>query len=303
MSKLTFWLIVFVILGLALAVGSATIVHTRTLAPGLVAFLELVERLGDALAIAAIVGGVIEQVIFKKELLDRARDFFIRYFGRLLPEELQRRLRDYLEISLIRSTWDITYDIEHWDGKQGYLRLTTEMKYRMENRSEAPQTYQFRYEVEDSLCPDIAQTSITWIRMLSDAWDENELKKARLVRSERGYQVFRETDVEIPPYKTFGKGIYEFEARSVECFKKSLISPFWALQPVIRSTFRVLYPADVEVFFDVTFGEVEQMTRREDREQSGRKESLWTILKPILPGQGFEVRSNLKHPDKMKQQH
>jgi len=74
MSKLTFRLIVLVILGLILSVLSATLVHTQPSAsPWRVAILELLERLGDALAIAAIVGGVIEQLVFKKELLDRAR--------------------------------------------------------------------------------------------------------------------------------------------------------------------------------------------------------------------------------------
>src|SRR5437870_9400246 len=108
MSKLTFVLIVLVVLGLIFAVVSATYVHTHPSAPPwVIALLELLERLGDALAIAAIVGGVIEQFVFKRELLDRSRDFFIRYFGRLLPEELQKRLRDYLEISLIRTTWSI----------------------------------------------------------------------------------------------------------------------------------------------------------------------------------------------------
>ncbi len=296
MSKLTFWLILFVILGLILSVLSATIVHTQPSAsPWLVAILELIERLGDDLAIAAIVGGVIEQLVFKKELQDRARDFFVRYFGRLLPEELQRRLRDYLEISLIRTTWDITYDIEHWPDKAGYLKLTTEMKYKMENRSEEPQTYHFRYEVENSLCPEVAETSITGVRWLTESYNEVDLQEMEFVRSERGYQVLKVKEVPLPPFKKLGVGVYDFGAQSVECFKGIIVSPFWSLYPAIKTTFLMRYPKDVEVLFEVTFGETEEMTQKNDQPDEGsRNVTLWTITKPILPGQGFEVRCKLK---------
>src|ERR1044071_2882194 len=108
MSKLTFLLAVMMIVGLILAVGSVATLHSYSSAPSvLIALFGLLERLGDALVIAAIVGGVIEQTIRKKDLPEQARNFFIDYFGRLLPKELQRRLRSYLEISLVRTSWDI----------------------------------------------------------------------------------------------------------------------------------------------------------------------------------------------------
>jgi hypothetical protein len=297
MSKLTVTLILLLLLGLVLAVVCATLVHvTPSASPWLVAILELFERFGDALAIAAIVGGVIERIAFQKELLERSRDFFIRYFGRLLPSELQKRLRDYLEISIIRTEWNISYDIEHWPDKPGYLRLITESRYTMENRSEQQQTCRFLYEVENSLCPEIAETCITGIRLINDEYDEDVLKDEHLIKSERGYQIFERSDITLPPFKKIGRGVYEFEARSVECFKGVIVSPFWSVYPVIKTKFSIKHPQDVEVFFEVTFGDTSEMTEKKERSENSRKETVWTITKPILPGQGFEVRCNLKPP-------
>lgn len=298
MSRLTLHLLLLLALGLALAVGCATLVHTLVSpSPWLIAILELLERFGDALAIAAIVGGVIEQIAFKKELLERSRDFFIRYFGRLLPLELQKRLRDYLEISLIRTEWNIVYDIEPWPDRPGYLRLTTEIKYTMENRSEEQQRYHFIYEVENSLCPEVAETCITRVRLVNDQYDEDVLREEKMITSERGYQVFEKDGIVIPPFKKIGRGVYEFEAGSVECFKGVIVSPFWSAYPVIRTAFLIRHPVDVEVLFEVTFGNTHEMTDRADQEIGGsRKETKWTITKPILPGQGFEVRCKLKTP-------
>ena len=298
MSKLTFRLIVLAILGLGLILSgvSATLVHTRpSVSPEFVFFLELLERLGDALAIAAIVGGVIEQLVFKKEYLKQVKGWFIDYFGGELPEELRERLREYLEISLIRTTWDITYAIEHWTGHAGYLRLKTTMDYYMENHAEESEEYEFVYEVEDSLCPEISQTAITSVRVVSENYDADQLK--RLVKPERGYQVFEsDAPVNLEPHAGPGHPTYPFHAESVECFKGVIVSPFWALYPVMKTTVTIWYPDDIELFFDVTLGDVEEVTTKEPVVHGNKKGTCWTINRPILPGQGFHVRCNLKPP-------
>jgi hypothetical protein len=294
MSKLTVLLAVMMIVGLILAVGSAATLHSDPFAPPiLIALFDLLERLGDALVIAAIVGGVIEKTILKKDLLEQARNFFISYFGRLLPKELQRRLRSYLEISLVRTSWDITYTIQHWEGCPGYLRLETEMDYVMENRSEETQPYEFIYEVEDSLCPEISQTAITSVRVNNDNYDATQLQQ--LMTAAHGYQIFKPSaPVNMKPSTGSKHSTYSFHAESVECFKGTIVSPFWALYPVMKTRFTIWYPEDLQVLFDVTLGDVDKVTKKEAVAEGDKKGTRWIINEPILPGQGFHLRCNLK---------
>jgi hypothetical protein len=298
MSKITRSLAWMVIVGLILAVGSvATLRSDPSLPAAGIALFDLLERLGDALVIAAIVGGVIEKTILKKDLqkdlLEQARNFFINYFGRLLPKELQRRLRSYLEISLVRTSWDITYTIQHWEGHRGHLKLETVMDYVMENRSEEIQPYEFLYEVEDSLCPEISQTAITSVRVNTDNYDADRLKD--LVTAARGYQIFKPAaPVSMEPSTGSRHSSYSFHAESVECFKDGIVSPFWALYPVMKTKFTIWYPDDVEVLFDVTLGDVDKVTKKEAVAEGDKKGTRWIINEPILPGQGFHLRCNLK---------
>jgi hypothetical protein len=296
MSRLRFLLAVMMIMGLILAVGSVAILHSYPAAPPLlISLFDLLERLGDALVIAAIVGGVIEQTILKKDLPEQARNFFINYFGRLLPKELQKRLRSYLEISLVRTSWDISYTIEHWKERPGYLKLETAMDYVMENRSEEVQQYHFIYEVEDSLCPEISQTAITYVRINTDNYNATQLEQ--LVTATNGYQLFKpDAPVDMEPSTGSKHSTYSFHAESVECFKGVIISPFWALYPVMKTTFTIWHPEDLQVLFDVTLGDVDKVTTQEPMTAGTRKGIRWTINEPILPGQGFHVRCNLKRP-------
>jgi hypothetical protein len=300
MSKLTVLLAVMMIVGLILAVGSAATLHSDPFAPPiLIALFDLLERLGDALVIAAIVGGVIEQTILKKDLPDQARNFFINYFGRLLPKELQKRLRSYLEITLVRTKWDITYTISHWDGRPDYLKLETIMDYEMENRSEEVQQYNFIYEVEDSLCPHISPTAITSVRVDTDNYNATQLSK--LVTAARGYQIFKPAaPVSMEPSTGSRHSSYSFHAESIECFKGVIVSPFWALYPVMKTKFTIWYPDDVEVLFDVTLGDVDEVTTRDPVAEGAKKGTRWIINEPVLPGQGFHLRCNLKPPAKSR---
>lgn len=297
---LKFWLCMMAIVGLILAVGSATLVHTYpAMHAGLVTVLELLERLGDALVIAAIVGGVIEKIVFKKETIEQARNLFIWYFGRLLPPELQNRLRGYLEMSLVRTRWDITYTIEHWNGNPDYLRLETVSEYDMQNHSDQKQDYQYRYEVEDSLCTELAQTLITFVKVDRETYESDDLRS--LVKPERGYQVFRHPrPVEMEPHSRATHPTYSFSAKSIECFKRTIVSPFWALYPVITTRFTIWHPEDVDVLFDVTIGDVGEVTTEDPLTEGSKKGTRWTINQPILPGQGFHVRCNLKPPDRIQ---
>src|SRR5258706_2705711 len=140
----------------------------------IIALFDFIERLGDAVLIAVVIGGGIERILGKKEFRDHLLESSVDIFGRMLPKELREGIKSYLEISIIRTRWDIVYEIEEWPGKPGYLKLDTQIKYDMQNRSDESADYPFKYEVEDSLCPDIAETAITYIRLHEERYDPNE---------------------------------------------------------------------------------------------------------------------------------
>jgi len=259
----------------------------------LVALFDFIERLGDAVLIAVVIGGGIERIIRKKEFRDYALDSFVSYFGRMLPPQLREGIRSYLEISIIRTRWDIVYDIEEWPAKPGYLKLDTKIEYDMQNRSEAPADYDFVYEVEDSLCPGIAETAITYIRLDKNVYD-SEQQLADLVKSKNGQKVVHQSIGKLQPYNAFKQPTYTFHAQSTECFEKYFVSPLSASYPTVKTEFTVWYDkTKFNVLFEVTHGDAPPPQSVSNNSKTGER---WAITKPILPGQGFVIRCGFKAP-------
>ena len=251
------------------------------------ALFDFIERLGDAVLIAVVIGGVVERIIGKKEFRDHLLESSVDIFGRMLPKELREGIKSYLEISIIRTRWDIVYEIEEWPGQAGYLKLDTKLEYDMQNRSEESADYPFKYEVEDSLCPDIAETAITYIRLHEERYDQDK-QLAKLVKSEDGYKVVHQSFSKLKPYSDYGRRTYTFEAKSTECFKDYFVSPFWASYPTVKTEFTIYFDkTKFEVFFEVTEGQTPKPQTVSNNNKTGER---WTITKPILPGQGFVVR-------------
>jgi hypothetical protein len=294
MKELKLWqLLAFAfVLGMILAVTPSVYKEYHlTLSWGPRTVLDFIERLGDAVLIAVVIGGGIERIIRKKEFRDYALDSFVSYFGRMLPPQLREGMRGYLEISLIRTRWNIEYEIEEWPEKPGYIKLGTNFEYDMQNRSEQPADYIFKYEVEDSLCPEIAETAITYIRLDNDVYDTEE-QLTKLVRSENGYKVVQQSIGELQPYNSFRQPTYTFHARSTECFEKYIMSPFHASYPTVKAEFTIWYDkTKFDVLFEVTHGETPKPKLVSNNNKTGE---CWTITKPILPGQGFTVRCRLR---------
>jgi hypothetical protein len=254
------------------------------------ALFDLIERLGDALLIAVFIGGGIERIIRKKELRDYALDSFVSYFGRMLPPQLREGIRSYLEISIIRTRWDIHYEIEEWPSKPGYLKLDTKTESDMQNRSEAPADYTYRYLVEDSLCLGM-ETAITRIKLHQNVY-ETEQQLAKLVKSEKGYKVVRESIGKLQPYNAFKQPTYSFQAQSTQWFENHFVSPFSASHPTVETKFTIWYDkTKFDVLFEVTHGETPEPQIARNNSKTGE---YWTITKPILPGQGFVVRCRPK---------
>lgn len=258
-------------------------------------FLGFVERLGDALLIAVVLGASVERIFHRQEFREAALEFFL---GGLRLTKLRDCIKRYLEISLIRTKWNIVYEIDTWANKEGYIELKTQLDYDMQNHSETVTAYPFKYEVEDSLCPDVAETSITYIRLDKKVYETPEQLLA-LVKSDKGYRVVHESVEGLQPYNPSERPTYRFEAKSTECFRGHFVSPFSASYPTIETVFTIWYDkSKFDVSFELTFGEVGPDAIEDGGLfDKGKQGTRWTITKPILPGQGFLVRCKLKTPD------
>src|ERR1044072_2315501 len=279
------------IVGLILATGfecPEILSRNRTL--GTICFLpdkaaEVFHKIGEAFMIAAVLAAVVDEDLKSKLITDSSR--FIS--GRNLPPILRDYLHDYLSSPFVRARWDIKYTIKEWPEHRGYIKLITRSEYVMENHSRHRALYDFAYEVEKSLDSSIGKTEITAIelpgsgRVTGQALADAILEENEYVRYPRNPQSLR-----LKPVKS-GE-IYTFASESIECFRDTQYSYFWAMHPVLVTTLIVNYPKnDFRVSLELTFEKNDVAIKEELTD--GTK---WTINMPILPGQGFVARWDRK---------
>jgi hypothetical protein len=257
--------------------------------------VEIVHKIGEAFVIAPLLAFIVDEAL-KKKLLRDASTFMI---GHVLPGELREHLQTYLRSPLVRTRWDVTYTIEKWTNDkgefcEGYVKLSTISEYDMQNYAHTTNTYKFRFEVEDSLHKQVGNTKITSVLLPGDAQVLEGAALEREVYAKNGYQRFPETprNFRLKSSHKPGTPIYTFKAESIECFRDSGYSQFWAGYPVVEANLTVLYPKkDFDVSLELTFDDNEAAEKEELSE--GTK---WKIRGPILIGQGFIARWDAKPP-------
>jgi hypothetical protein len=250
---------------------------------------EIFHKIGEALIIAPVLALLVDEAAKTKLLREFSLDISSHIMGRLLPGQLREYLTGYLQMFLVRTRWEITYDIEKWEGQPGYIRLKTFMEYDMKNYSDHPTDYDFKYSVEESLYPHVGCTQITYVRLGDEATYEGEAL-AKVVQAENDYQTFS-SKRQLQPHSLPSKPTYTFSSRSEECFRDSGFSPFFAIYPVMNAVLSVWYPHEsLRVSLELTYDNVKTATQRVPISSGDRKGIKWTIKGPMLPGQGFIVR-------------
>jgi hypothetical protein len=264
--------------------------------------IHLIQALGEAMAIAAVIAGLVDEAAKRKFLREFAEDISTHIVGRLLPPLLREHIHHYLSVDFVRYNWEIVYRIDI--AEEGFIRLETTTRYEMENRSPFERKFVVGYEVEESWSPDIGKTRITFVkaRDLLHEQDLFERQEEELKTKKEGRFVKlcadRDMEIIIPGYDLQPQHRYSFELRSVEYFRDSFQTPFLALHPVLKTTLTVIYPKDrLEVDLSLTFDELDLAAHPEPIKE-GKK---WTIVRPILPGQGFFVRWDPVLPNGRKQ--
>jgi hypothetical protein len=238
---------------------------------------EFIDRLADALLIAALLWIAIEKGRDIQGLREVVKSFLVNFFGELLPSDLRTYIDEYLRISLVRTQWEITYNVQHSPIAPEYLLLKINSKYTMQNFSERSGDYNLVYQVEESQFTDYP-TEIASVDVASLPQNLN----GRIERSENGYVRLRQPF----PFRLPPGGEEKFSTHSKQYFKHTITSAFWAKYPVLKgATFTVYYPKnEFDIYFDVTAGEEIEPEPNKDGEKK------WTTTLPILPGQGFSLR-------------
>jgi hypothetical protein len=255
---------------------------------------NLLQKLGEAMAIAGVLTLVVDAAAKQRLLREFAKEVSTHIIGRRLPPELRTYIEQYLETDLIRTGWTITYTISEWPGRAEFERLVTLSVYEMENRSSSEQEYYCNYEVEKSFFPDVGKTRILHV------------SGANLLEPGKSFDIQNQDEMKLTEKEgsiTFSKKVaipahagpaYRFSAESEECFRDGSIVPFFANHPVLSTTLTVFYPTErMKVFVDLSFGDIEKDAERIPLSNGVQ----WIFNKPMLRGQGFSARFAKMRPD------
>lgn len=255
--------------------------------------VELLHKIGDAFIIAPLLAFLVDAFVKQKLVKEFSLDVSAYIAGRYLPNTLKDHLRDYLEMALVRTNWEITYTIEKWIDKnnqpvEGFIKLITDSAIEMQNYSHKTLDYDFSFIVEESLYSEIGNAEITYVDW-PHARDDSRANLGKLV-PENSYLRFpaggKEILVPLKPYEKEDQTPHKFRAKSIECFRDSGYSSFFATYPVMSATLTVVYDRTA---FKLSIERTYDDTKLE-RDDSVAGQTTWEITGPILPGQGFIAR-------------
>ena len=254
---------------------------------------RLLEGLGEALVIAAVLAVVVDEAAKRDLLKEFTESISTHIVGRLLQPELREHIEQYLKADLVRTTWTITYTLSDVDGHPQHKRLVTESEYEMENRSSSSRDYNCAYDLEASLSPLVGKASIRKVTGTNLVDGIGSFKFPDPVRPELK-PVETESSVKFSHHVMIparqGSPAFAFHIESEEFLPDGSIVPLFAKYLVLSTTLTVNYPVDaLSVFVDLSFGDLAEPTILPD----GMK---WEFNKPMLPGQGFTIRFATKAP-------
>jgi hypothetical protein len=230
----------------------------------------LLDRLADALFIAAFLWVVAENSRDIEGLREFVSSIAVNFLGKSLPDELREHIDDYLRITLVRKNWTITYCVEK---EADSLKLTVDSAYVMHNYSGKKATYNLVFQVEQT--PEEHASQITSVYVDSAPQD-----LAGRIEESGGYVQLRQPF----PFLLEADSERSFSTHSVQYFKDTITSPFWAKYAVLSGAqFSVTFPVGFDAYLEVTGEEI-------NPKSPGELERRWTTVNPILPGQGFFVR-------------
>jgi hypothetical protein len=245
---------------------------------------RLLPPLGDALMVAALLAVMVDKAV-KRELLEQfAREVSHHIIGYRLPAELRDYVMKYLTVDVIRTDWNITYTIELLETHPGFVKLTAQNAYVLQNNSLLEKKHSYSYYVERSWFPEIGESEILSFALTSPIAKESfDLRIGAGLETKTDSGFLQTSKVlALPPMP---HGQYKCFAESVEYFPDCFFAQFVTLLPVLRASVTVYYPKD-EMTFDLNLSCQDGKTT----ELQLSNGTQWTVDTPLLPGHSISTR-------------
>jgi hypothetical protein len=254
---------------------------------------KILEEIGKAFVIAAVLAIVVEGAQKLKLLNEFSENISLHIMGRNLPSELRAHLEQYLGATFVRRKMFVTYKLKAWDDKPDRVKLTKLIRYELENCSDDEAEYHWQYRVDDSWFSDAPKATVNRMGLSNPdtgnrfkEYSGEELKKK--IEPEPGGQRFHQS-VRIRGRALYAPNptpSYQFIAESTECFPSGYSEHLTATYPVLTTELTVEY--DKEVFAVSVYLPLAGPHAFQDPNGTETIDGkFWVIQQPILPGQSF----------------
>jgi|KBSMisStandDraft_5_1062788.scaffolds.fasta_scaffold234046_2 hypothetical protein len=283
--KRKFWVLI-----VAMFVGGGLLIWVCLPEEGVkeTALKALGDRIGDALIIAAILGGIVERALDNITQPERSseleRDIAFAILGKHLPKELTERIRSYFEQTVARPKVNITFTISTCKDDVRWFKVISAIDYEVQNYYDQNRDYTFEYWQEDS--PGSGHPSIIAKAQAGDTFDGHLNAH---IKPEPGYLHFRAPKSYELMARGTGGSSQHFYIEAEQHSEQFGMIPYWATDPILVTELKVIFPEnEFSIRCDLSHG-----TTPDPEPTAGGLH--WTFQQPILPGQGFVVMCRMKN--------
>jgi hypothetical protein len=246
---------------------------------------EIIDKLGDALLIAAVIGYCID-VAIKHELIEEVvRAASPELLGRHLPPDVRRALVGMFEMKFVRAQWTVEYELTPVEGRTDLLQVKETIGGVVMNCGRNQETYTLVTSVDPSFLEGGPESEISRLNVgpefgtsLIDEHPENQEQPDKTKVASYPF--------DIPPRRR-----YETKVELTEYRPMSFILPLFTATTVAKTVLKIRYPMDL-LDLHVSTGTSDSLPPK-NQTKLGKE---WEITTPLLPGQCVITRWLPKPP-------
>ena len=272
--------IVLVVLGVALAALPQFFHLKPDDHPHWIRVLAVLEKVGDALIIASILGIFVDLRAKTEVIREVVRDVSSHIIGRHLPPPVREEINHYLLAEFVRPMWELTYTLTDSASTKAVVQLEIRSQFDIDNMMSSARPYTYTCEVTDSQLDGSLGS-----RMISGGISGDkggfEVTRAEIdaIPDVCGVKIFTRT-IDIPP-KSVGMRPYRSTMETSQYLPENYAFPMICAGIASNVKVDFYYPKDkFELDLDLSSSSDNRVWRTEMAHGSS-----WMIHKPVLPGQ------------------